>query len=114
MIGIESDSVISDLVRVLWSRITEQYLDDSEKSGRLGYVSTIAWVTKDLFFVSPTVFKPSAQLSAKTPSLLSLSCVCLCPAVSRVGVCGCVCWLESVKDQNREGSKLPRGEFMLK
>ena len=94
-------------------RITEQYLDDSGKSAKLGYVNTTAWVTKGLFLL----FLPQSSNQALSYSLRPLlfsSFVCVYDLPARGWEGRCVCWLESVEDRNREGPELPRDAIVLK
>ena len=66
----------------------EQYLDDSGKLGRLGYVSAIAWVTKGPFFLF--LLQTSNQVLSRPlrplPFFL-LMCVCLAGSRMRAWMC---------------------------
>ena len=92
MTYLESDPRIPDLVRVLWLRMTKQYLNDSEKSGGLEYVRATTWTTKGLFFFCLSYTCLTKRLAI---------CVCVC-------VCVCVLIEEYQGLEYRERSKLSK------
>ena len=73
--------------------MTKQYLDDPEKSGRLGYVKATTWATKGLFLLFPLSSSNQALSRPLRPLFFfPLVYVCVLPTRGWEYVDVCVGW----------------------